>query len=320
MTVEVETTGTGAETTGGTDSSAAIATDQSVETGGDGSAPPQTPAFTPNFKYKVHGQEKEMDEWLRAAIKDADTEKKARDLYTRADGIDHVKQDRERLVEENQTIRQEQENFQKTVQELDFYVKQDDLTSFFERLQIPREQVLKWALREVEMADNPAARQQYDMQRQQRVQNYYQQIEGSQALSQYEQAAANLRGQETDFALRQPDIAPMVEAFDTRMGYSGAFRNAVIERGQLHAHARQVDVPVDQVIKEVIQLAGLGNTQVAAPQTATTGPSNQVIQGSKGKPVLPSIPSSGQSAVKKNPGKGLAGLRKVAQEKLAQQA
>jgi hypothetical protein len=58
-----------------------------VEGGGD-SIPP---VYTPNTKFKVMDKEHEFDAWLAPHIKDAETEKKAKELYEKAYGLDYVK-------------------------------------------------------------------------------------------------------------------------------------------------------------------------------------------------------------------------------------
>ena len=41
-------------------------------------------AYNPNYKFSVMDKEHEIDEWLRPVIKDAEMEKKVKDLYTKA--------------------------------------------------------------------------------------------------------------------------------------------------------------------------------------------------------------------------------------------
>lgn len=308
MTLEVE------ETTGNTGNEAisspqteAAPTETSSEEG-------ESPAYNPNFKYKVHGQEKEFEDWVRSSIKDAETEKKARDLFTRADGIEHVKQDRERMVQENEQIRRERADFDQSLSELGHYVKSDDLTTFFSKLQIPKEQVLRWALKEVQMADNPALRQQEEARRQADLALFNNQRMGQHTMTQYEQAAVNLRTRELDFTLNQPDTRTVAESFDSRVGRPGAFRDEVIQRGQFHWHTQGIDVPVEKLIQEVTQVFGLRQAQGQVQPNGTNG----VVQGSKGKPVIPAIPGSGQSAVKKQI-KGLAGLKARRDELIARE-
>lgn len=316
MSSGIETTGTESEVT----TSAvepAISKDVSADTGGVQDGSEEKPAYAPNYSYKVHGQEKKFDDWIQNAIKDADTEKKVRDLYTRADGIDHVKQDRERLAETNQTLVKEKADFDQSLAELSYCVQKDDLTTFFEKLNIPKQQVLKWALHEVQMADNPALRQQTEQQRQAQLQEYHGGLRSQQVMTQYEQAAVDLRGRELDFALKQPETLSVAESFDSRVGTPGAFRNEVIARGQFHWNTRQVDMPVDQLISEVQQYFGLSQNQGQPVQSVQRAGNNGVVQGSKGKPVIPSIPSSGQSAVKQEIRGGLAGLKQRAAEVIA---
>src|SRR5574338_786965 len=57
---------------------------------------PVPPAFTPNYKYRAALQEKEIEEFWRPLIKDAESEKRVKDALTRLDGFDLVKSSRDK--------------------------------------------------------------------------------------------------------------------------------------------------------------------------------------------------------------------------------
>src|SRR5688500_2643210 len=65
-------------------------------------AQPAAPAYTPDFKVKIKGKEFEIDEMFRGLIKDADSEKKVKEFFEKAYGIDFVKQDRKALKDEHE--------------------------------------------------------------------------------------------------------------------------------------------------------------------------------------------------------------------------
>jgi hypothetical protein len=81
----------------------------------------------------------------------------------------------------------------------------------------------------------------------------------------------------------------------------GAVRNEVIKRGQYYWHAYQQDVPVDQVVSEVLNLVGMQQQQQQQMQQAAPQP----------KPKLPNITGKGSSPVKAVP-RNLDDLRKLA--------
>lgn len=314
MTTEVESTGINTDVgvsdavTSETSPETTKETSGSTEEGGD-------QAYTPDFKYRVREEEREFDDSIKKLIKDRDSEKTIRDLYTRADGIETIKQDRENIAQELNSFRAEKATFDESLRQLSHFVQTDDLQSFFDHLQIPKEQVLRYALREIQLSENPQLRQQYEQQRQANLHNYNQQMYGQAVQTQYEQQAVNLRERELDFTMRQPELLTMVESFDSRVGKPGAFRDEVIQRGQFHFQTKGIDMPVDQVVKEVIQVFGLGNTQT--PQVQGVNGKPGVVQGSRNKPVIPSIPGSGQSAVKREMSGGLKGLKQRAAEVMA---
>lgn len=77
---------TGTETEG---TEEVVETTESTETPEDGAK--ETTEWKPNYSYKVLDEEKQFDERLHGVIKDAETEKYVRDLYTKADGLDSYK-------------------------------------------------------------------------------------------------------------------------------------------------------------------------------------------------------------------------------------
>lgn len=296
-----------------------IVTDAPMEVtpGGD----VKKPVYSPNLKYKVKDVEKEFPEWSRPLVKDEMIEKNLRDLYTKADGLDVIKQDRDTLSDEVVSLRQERDDTYKTLEMLNYCVKNDDLQTFFDTFKIPKEQVLKFALREIQFSENPQLRQQYEQARQKNLEHYNSQNYNQQFVQQYEQMALSLRAQQLDFALSKPEAREVAEAYDARVGKPGAFREAIIRQGHYHAVVSngKVDKSAEELIEELkvlYSLSGSQGQQSVAPMQGTDGKS---VVGSKGKPVLPSIPGSGQSAVRKSV-KSLDDINARREQLLAEQA
>src|SRR3990167_5310472 len=87
--------------------------------------------YEPNYKYSLKDKELEFDEFLRSAIVDEDTEKKVRDLYQRASGMEYH-QGKTKDVE--QQLHQQTQNYSQVMHKLqeanDAFLR-DDLDSVF---------------------------------------------------------------------------------------------------------------------------------------------------------------------------------------------
>lgn len=96
------------------------------------------PEYSPSFKYSVLDEEREFDPIFHGVVKDKDTEEKIRDLYTRAEGLHSVKQDRDELKALNDQLigawRKAEEL--RDAEYLDEYI---------ERMKIPENKLMEWA-------------------------------------------------------------------------------------------------------------------------------------------------------------------------------
>lgn len=273
-------------------------------------APVEPAQYQPNLKFKVRQQEMEFDEWAKGAIKDSDTEKKVRELYEKAYGLDHVKEERERIRGEYETVKARDAETQKAIEALASHVKAKDYDSFFDSLGIPKEDIMRYAVEVVRREQMPPEqRQQWEASRQAQQQaKYYQ--EQNQTLQEQQR---QFQVQQTQFQLQteisKPEISSIANVYNANRGDPAAFESYVISIGQMHA-ARGNDIPVAQAVAEAIQHLKAANPQLgvmqnAAPQSNVVTPSN--------KPTLPNIQGRGVSAIKSAP-KSLEDLRALARE------
>lgn len=282
-------------------------------------------AYQPNLKFKYldvetnKQLEKDMDEWIKPLLKDADTEAKVRQLYAKAYGMDHAKSSREKFKAENETLRQEKTQFDRSLQILSQHVQNDDMESFFEALKIPEDKVLKYALNRVQYRDlPPEKRAEYDQMRSTKQRAALLEQENARLSEQYTSVQAQTRAHELDSYVSNPNVAGVAEQFDARVG-QGAFRNEVIKRGQYYWAIHQQDIPVQQAVNEVLQMIGHSmqpNTaQVPGSVPTQTAPSGVpgVSQTPDKKPVLPNIQGRGTSPARKLPN-SIKDLKKLAME------
>lgn len=285
----------------------------------DGDGGEETPAYTPNHKFKVLNEEKEFDDFVKEAIRDEESEKKIRELYEKSHGLDHVKAARERAEEKLQTQTQELEYYRGNVGKLQHFLGQGDLESFFEGCQIPEEQILRYALKRIELRENPALMAASEEARRARLQNFDSQGQLTRYQQQERQTAIQNRGNELDIALARPEVSQMANAFDTRLGRAGAFKQEVINRGVFYHKAHGVDKSVEEIVKEVVSLFGgtpasalPGNGQNAPGQAQPRATSGSAAQAKK--PTIPHVSGTGASPARHVP-KSIKELREIGQRK-----
>jgi hypothetical protein len=271
-------------------------------------------AYSPNFKYKyLSGDgssrvEKEFEEWLRPLVKDADTEKKLRELHERAYGLDFVKSDRQKQKERADTVEAQHTQVMQQLQKVGQLKEAGDYDSAFEMLGFTQDEILKYAVKVAQMRQNPAQMETYQQQRQFAQKSMTLEQENAQLRAQQEQFAVQMRTQELDGALSRPDISVIAQSFDDRVGTPGAFRAEVIKRGLMHHSLNGKDISVDEAVGEVLSLVGPPPAQ--AQQAAVSA---QTLAAPAQKPVIPNIAGKGTSPTKQIP-KSVEDLRRMAAE------
>lgn len=263
--------------------------------------------YSPNFKFKVLDKEHEIDEFIRPAIKDADSEKKIREIYEKAYGLDSVKSDRQNLKSELAEVKEKMSQTDSALETLGSYVRKKDYDSFFEGLDIPKQDILQYALKLVQREQmSPEQKAQWEASRQTQQQARYLEQQNQQLLASQQQFAVQQRTWELQQAIGSPEVKVFADAYNAGMGSPDSFNDYVIQIGQAYA-ARGQDIPAQQAVQEAIKHLrainpGLGQSQAAA----------QVVQPTA-KPVIPNIQGRGTSAVKSTV-KSLDDLRKKAKE------
>jgi len=290
-----------------------------------GEAAPQ--AYTPNYSFKVLEDQSEFEDWAKPYIKDEETEKKFRDLYERAHGIEHVKADRQTLREENVSIKQEVGQYRTVLGKINEMKQSGDWDSYFEALDVPKEVILKQAQKLIHLHQDPQAAARYEQERQQHWQMHQQQ-ESQSAL---QQQLSEMRSQQVDMAITYGPQASFVNEFDRRVGKQGAFKDEVFKAGVYHFQTTGQDLPVQDAINQVLSLAGYqpnnpqpmafsqpnqagnpyapGQGQFMQPNAPGQASPPQQPGAQARPPVLPNISGTGGSPVKAVP-KSIDDLRR----------
>ena len=277
--------------------------------------------YVPNTKFSVADKEFEFDKEIVPLLKDKTLEDKFRDLYTKAYGIDFVKERLNNTKSEAQKFRKELESVApiKTVyNDVQTFIKNKDYDSLFDTLKLKDEDIFRYVHNKLQLQEmSPLQQAEYARQRELQKRAYDLEKQNQYLQDTYTNEVVQARQLQLDSELGKPEVRDFITQFDTRLGQPGAFKNEVISRGVLHYQQTGEDLPVEQVVKQVLAIAGYqanGQIQAQANMQAT---STQNAQASAGKstpvvkPTLPNLSGKGTSPVKSGP-KNLDDLRKLA--------
>jgi hypothetical protein len=268
-------------------------------------------------------KELEIPEWVRQAIKDADTEKQAREIWEKAHGLDIVKPRLQKTREQLHEVAQENTQIKAQIQDLREMVAVNDFDSFFQALKIPAEKILQWAVDKANYEELPPdQRQILDRQQASERQNrlYQKQLAAQEAQSREYVSQAKAYGLQAVMA--KPEVQSFAEAFDSRAGKQGAFWEEVCTAGEMawYSSEGKVDLTPEQAVQQVMGKYGkfVSPAAPAAPQAPAapngqTPPAAQKAPAQK-PPVIPNVGAAPQSPMPKKPG-SVEDLKKIYEKK-----
>jgi len=273
--------------------------------------PAEPVEFKTDYKYKVRDEEHEIEEWARPFIKDEDTLKQFKELYTRGHGLALAKEERDTYKGKFTDLEQSINKVTDIVQEYynhpsDSVAVANTARKFIQELGLPQEMFMQYALEEFKYRQlSPEQRTAIDAQRAQQHQIATFQKSQKTLEEQNHDLIVERNNLELDRSLAEPQVSGLVQEYDSRVGTPGAFRSMVIQRGIAHGNRNVIKQP-HEVVSEVAQELGkiLQGTGMQAGQVGTPGAhtpqqkktfSAADLQQQRQKPVLPNI--SGQGGV-----------------------
>ncbi len=275
-----------------------------------GTPAPVVPApYAANYKFKVMDKEHEIPEFLRSAIKDADTEKQLRELHEKAYGLDVVKPKYQSVKSQYDQVAKEKAAQDRSLATLGKFVENNDFDSFFKALKISEEQVLQYALERLNYRQlTPEQRMQFDAQTNERQRLTHLEMQNQMLQEQFMNESVQTRTIQLENSLAKPEIKGIAEMFDARVGKQGAFRSEVIKRGQYAHYTTGADISVEQAVSEVMQtfsplLQGAASAPQVAAQTGAVAPP-------AAPPVIPNVAGRATSPAKRVV-KSLAEMREL---------
>lgn len=272
----------------------------------------ELPAFTPNFKFKVDEEEKEIDELFRGIIKDADTEKKVRELHEKALGLDLHKTRHEKLKTQFQEVNSKYTNIDKSLKQLSRFVQNGDLGSFFDAINIPEHMVFQFVKQKLTQMEAPPE-QRAEMQRAESERRQFIQLqqENEELQQRFSTETTQARGLELDTALASPVVTTIASQMDAKLG-KGAFKREVINRGIVAYQTTGVEIPVHQAVQEAVAYWSpmFGQSPQAPPAPAAIQAAPQ--EPAQPPPTMPNVSGRATSPIKTGP-RSIADLKKLGQ-------
>ena len=256
-------------------------------------------AYAASYKYKVDGAEKEFDDFIRPVIKDADTEKKIREMYEKAHGLDRIKQSYDKAKTGFNEYKGKYDNVTKSIGQLEGYLKGGDLDNFFGSIGLNHETLFKYVKSKLDEQELPqehrqALEERSQLKRQQQL--MHEQFEQSQAM--IEQMNVKQRTFELDQALGQnSDVVSQIDSKLKSLPTPSSIKNEVIQYGLSQFHLTGQDIPVEDALNAVLAKYRPFLSQQAPSQALTPV---QAITQQRGKTqTIPNVHGKSTSPMKK---------------------
>lgn len=269
--------------------------------------------YTPNFKYRVLDQEKEMDEYWKGFVKSKEDEEKIRDILTKADGIEHVKKN---LMSKSQMLDEtnsRQNKIVSTLEKLKSKVDSDELDDFFDAWGINEEKLQKFVLKKLQMAENPELKAYYDAQlRAKREAESY--SDKSRELETSQQSLLQKHFEmEAQYNFSRPEVNEVASKFDTMPGRKqGDFELEVLKHGFFTHQSTGKDIPFAQAVNEVINMYQPILDSVFSRPTPKAPAPQVVTQSQVKKNTIPNVTGSSSTSPTKKTFTSIADLEEEA--------
>lgn len=277
-------------------------------------APVVPQSYQPNYKYRAAMEEKEIEEFWRPLMKDAESEKRVKQLFTKVDGFDALKQSRDQLRNQFETLDGDFKNMSQTVHRFNDSVARGDLSSAFRLAGITNEQIFRWTQQQLQLMEmSPEQRQHYEKTQQTQSQNYELQQQVSQLQQAFQDSTVQARSVQLEVTLSRPDIASFANSWDSNAGTPGAFRQFVIDEAKKVYYDSGRDLSPDEAVGMVMSRFGKFLNAGGTPAAPVAGQATVGSSAQSAKPVIPNVSGKAASPVKKVP-RSLDDLKKLAKE------
>lgn len=284
-------------------------------------------AYKANFKFKAAGKEHEVPEFLRGVMKDKDSEKFVHDLFEKAYGLPSLKQ---RFQETRGQLQQTEQAFNQVIGQVDEArqaYQRGDMGSVFEIMRIAPEKVLQWAVEQVQLSQLPPEQRHAHEARRAAEKRAHELEKTNQTMStEQSQQQSEQLSQMLELVLERQDISAVAQAYDSRKGKDGSFRDLVVLMGETEfSRSGKLITPLEAA-KKAIELLGESQAnaaQTAAPAAAPVTPATPAnpVQPKAQRVTLPNLASASGKATAspaKSKMRSIDDLKKKHQEMMGQ--
>ena len=274
-------------------------------------------SYNPDYSYKVLDQEKEFPELLRSIVKTKEEEDFVRDLLTRADGLDPLKEKNQRLSSDYDELKGNNDQIVDRLTELEYYKKNKLYGHLFDEIGIPRNDVIKEVAQWLREQDNPELAQQMQQVRQADIQAFQHQKNSDLLQQQNQQLMENQFQLQMDQALADPEVAQIKSRIDALKG-PGYFMQKVDDVGLAHYNRKGFDMTAGDAVRQVAsELRDFINLDVAtdANDLATA---RKAQRAGKPKGHIPNVGKGSQASPVKRTPRSMQDLFKMRDEVISE--
>ncbi len=272
------------------------------------------PGYVPNHKFKAYGKEYEFEDWSKTLVKDAETEEKLRKLYAKAYGLEPLKEKFEKRETEFSQKEKHYSNLDRLAGEISHHLGSKDFDNLFGKqgLNVSFDDLANWVGNKIDAMRNPATAAESERQAQIRYENFVLAQQNQQWQKQFQDVQHQTLAMQFESTLTRPEVNTFAQAFDSKMGKIGAFRDSVAQIGEyeyLKSQGQKVISPEEAITMAMSRFAPFVNS--GAPQgqngfqqtpmgaNAQQTPQMQNPQQPTQAPIIPHVAGRGSSPVKK---------------------
>jgi chaperonin cofactor prefoldin len=242
--------------------------------------------FVPKLSVNVRNKEVAIPAKYASLMTDEKSQKEVHELFEKSLGLDVIKPKHQELMGQFEQTRKNLEAVTGSVQaaRTDYqsamtHFKQgrtvdamNSLDNFFDKLKVPEEVVLRYALEKAKFHELPPEQQQMLRERKQaesKAQNF--EATAQTTEQRLAESQTKLLDLELGSALAKPETKAIVEYFDGLEGQeAGSFRQLVIDYG-IEQHHKGRDLSPEEAAQGVIKRLGLASLAKARGQSQPTG-------------------------------------------------
>lgn len=241
-------------------------------------------AFTPKLQVMVRNKPVAIPDKFKSLMTDEKTQKEIHELFEKSAGLDVIKPKHQELIAQSTQMKQNLDSVMGSIQgarsdyqgAVSHFQRGDTagainaMDNFFEKLKVPEEVVLRYALEKAKFHQLPADQQQLVLDRKEaesKIQSA--QTTASTTEQQLAESQSKLLDYELASALAKPEVKPISDFFDGLDGNEpGSFRMAIIEHG-IEQHRLGKNLSPEQAAQAVIKKFRLDALAKASGSTST---------------------------------------------------